>query len=50
MLFSLIMGFVEKFCASELLGYLEKYHQKRVAQNVANSPVTKLELIDSFKP
>jgi hypothetical protein len=49
MIFSLIMGVVEKLFATELLQYLEAYHAKRVAQNVANAPVTRDELAASFR-
>ncbi len=41
--FSIIMGFVESFFSRELCAYLEKYHQKKVAQLVANAPVTDSE-------
>jgi hypothetical protein len=47
--FSLLMGLVEKFFASQLEEYLQAYHAKRIAQNVANAPLTKSELAASFK-
>ena len=49
MIFSLIMGVVESLFAKELMQYLESYHAKRKADDIANAPVTKSELADSFK-
>ena len=47
-LFSLAIGIIEKLFASELEKYLEAYHRKRVAENIADAPVTKDELLTSF--
>lgn len=48
MLFSIIIGVLEKFFATELVQYLEKYHVQKKAIEVANVPTTKDELISSF--
>jgi hypothetical protein len=48
MLFSIIIGVLEKFFATELVQYLEKYHAQKKATEVANAPLTNKEEADSF--
>lgn len=48
MLWKFLIMIAEKFCANELLGYLERYHAERKAVDIANAPKTKHELIKSF--
>ena len=48
MLFSLVMGVIESLFAKELLAYLNAYHQKKLAEGIANAPITKAELLESF--
>ena len=49
LLFSILIGIAEKFCANELTAYLEKYHAQRKADEIASAPLDKSELIGSFK-
>jgi hypothetical protein len=48
MLFSIIVGVLEKFFATELVQYLERYHQKKLAEGVANAPLTNKEEANNF--
>lgn len=47
-LFSILIGLAERFFAAELMEYLEAYHQKEKAHEIANAPTTIKEEISYF--
>lgn len=48
-MFLIIFGILKSFFADELIIEIEKYHAKRKSGEIANAPLNKQELIDSFK-